>query len=113
MQFLDDALQDRLVCSLKNDTTQKWLLLEVDLTLAKAVQIASNMELAEKQSLQFHMTRPGAICHVHVYPVIIAIPRTICFRSVRVRTQWCVFGVRKRTHCKSLSGEGAVGICSR
>ena len=63
-QFLDEALRDRLFCGLRNDTTQKRLLSEADLTLVKAVQIASSMESAEKQSLQFHVTRPGAICQV-------------------------------------------------
>ena len=63
-QFLDEVLRDRLVCGLRNDTTQKRLLSEADLTLVKAVQIASSMESAEKQSLQFHVTRPGAICQV-------------------------------------------------
>ena len=65
-QFLDEALRDRLVCGLRNDTTQKRLLSEADLTLAKAIQIASSMESAEKQSLQFQVTRPGAICQVRV-----------------------------------------------
>ena len=65
-QFLDEALWDRLVCGIRNDTTQKRLLSEADLTLAKAVQIASSMESAEKQSLQFQVTRPGAICQVRV-----------------------------------------------
>ena len=61
---LHKALRDRLVCGLRNDTTQKRLLSEADLTLAKAVQIASSMESAEKQCLQFQVTRPGAICQL-------------------------------------------------
>ena len=65
-QFLDETLRDRLVCGLRNDTTQKRLVSEADLTLAKAAQIASSMESAEKQSLQFQVTRPGTICQVRV-----------------------------------------------
>ena len=65
-QFLDEALRDRLVCSLRNDAIQKRLLSEAEVTLAKAVQIASSMESAEKQSLQLNVTKPGAICQVRV-----------------------------------------------
>ncbi|KAL5517154.1 hypothetical protein EMCRGX_G002638 [Ephydatia muelleri] len=65
-QFLDEALRDRLVCGLRNDVIQKRLLSEADVTLAKAVQIASSMESAEKQSLQLNVTKPGAICQVRV-----------------------------------------------
>ncbi|KAL5460041.1 hypothetical protein EMCRGX_G033456 [Ephydatia muelleri] len=65
-QFLDEALRDRLVCGLRNDAIQKRLLSEADVTLAKAVQIASSMESAEKQSLQLNVTKPGAICQVRV-----------------------------------------------
>ena len=44
--------------------------------------------------------------------IIAAIPQSIWFGSVGLRTQWCFFGVKeKRINCKSLLGEGTVGIC--
>ena len=44
------ALRDRLVCGLKNTGIQKQLLSEVNLTLAKAGEIAQGMEAAEKNA---------------------------------------------------------------
>ena len=48
--FLDTALRDRLVCGLRNESAQKWLLAETDLTLKKAIEIAQAMEAADTQS---------------------------------------------------------------
>ena len=45
--FLNEALWDRLVCGLRNEGAQKWLLSEADLTLPKAIAIAQSMEAAE------------------------------------------------------------------
>jgi len=44
--FLDEALRDRLVCGLANGGTQKKLLSEKDLTLKKAVEVATATEMA-------------------------------------------------------------------
>ena len=44
--FLDNALRDRFVCGLRSEATQKKLLLEADLTFAKAIEIAQGMEVA-------------------------------------------------------------------
>ena len=46
-QYLDQALCDRLVCSLQSETTQKQLLSEADLSLTKMVTIVQSMEAAE------------------------------------------------------------------
>ena len=45
--YLDQILCDRLVCGLRNDTTQRSLLGEADLTLAKAIDLAQEREGAE------------------------------------------------------------------
>ena len=45
--YLTEALRDRLVCGLKSGSTQKRLLAETELTLAKAVEIAQSMEAAD------------------------------------------------------------------
>ena len=44
--FLDQALRDRFVCGLANANTQRRLLSEKDLTLKRAVTIATAMEMA-------------------------------------------------------------------
>ena len=51
-QYLEQALWDRLVCGIRHENTQKWLLLEVNLTLTEAVDIVRSAEVAEKQSIQ-------------------------------------------------------------
>lgn len=47
---LDEALRDRFVCGLKSEATQKRLLTESDLTIARAVEIAQNMEAAHNNA---------------------------------------------------------------
>ena len=48
--FLEEALRDRLVCGLRSDSTRKKLLTEPKLTLAKAVEFAQCMELADEDA---------------------------------------------------------------
>lgn len=48
---LSDALRDRLVCGLQHEGTQKRLLTEGDLTLARALEIAISMETAAKKCI--------------------------------------------------------------
>ncbi len=49
---LADALRDRLVCGMHNESTQKRLLTEKDLTLDRALNIAISMETAAKDALE-------------------------------------------------------------
>ena len=51
-EYLEQALRDRLVCGLKHEPTQKRLLTEASLTLAKAIEIAQSTESAERNALQ-------------------------------------------------------------
>jgi hypothetical protein len=53
-EFLSEALRDRLVCRLVSASTQKRLLSEANLTLAKAVEIAQGMEATERGAKTFH-----------------------------------------------------------
>ena len=55
--FLDEALRDRLVCGLRSEQTQKRLLAEPELTLAKALQIAQAIEAANNRTKE--MKLPG------------------------------------------------------
>ena len=50
---LDEVLRDRFVCGINDERTQKCLLTEEDLTLAKAVALAQEREAAEINSQQF------------------------------------------------------------
>ena len=45
---LEDMLRDRLVCGIRDDAIQKWLLAEHDLNFAKAAQLTLSMETAAK-----------------------------------------------------------------
>ena len=47
---LTQAIRDRLVCGLRSEGTQKRLLAEADLTLAKALEIAQSMEAADRNT---------------------------------------------------------------
>ena len=48
--YLDQALRDRLVWGLQNESTQRGFLSEADLTLAKAMDIAQGREAAERNA---------------------------------------------------------------
>ena len=62
---LSQALQDRLVCGLRNEATQKHWLSKSDLTLQQAVEIAQSMEAAKRNTQQIkwdstvHSVRPA------------------------------------------------------
>ena len=46
--FLNDALRDRFICSLRSELVQRQLLAEDKLTLARVLEIAQGMESADK-----------------------------------------------------------------
>ena len=50
--MLGESLRDLFVRGLHSETTQKKLLSEADLTLARALKIAQALEAAEKRSMQ-------------------------------------------------------------
>ena len=50
---LDEALRDHFVCGIKDERTQKRMLTEEDLILAKAVALVQGWEAAEINSEQF------------------------------------------------------------
>ena len=58
-EFLDQALCNRLVCGLTSEATQKRLLTEKDLTLAKAQEIAVGMVAAAKQTNELQVSSKG------------------------------------------------------
>ena len=61
--FLEEALKDRLICSLAHSSTQKKLLTEKDLTLQKAIEIAMSAEMAVLQGTQLTTVRESEEVH--------------------------------------------------
>lgn len=60
---LDEALRDRFVSGIRNETCQRRLLSESNLTFARAFELALSMETAERdtQQLQGRDERPGQV----------------------------------------------------
>ena len=56
---LEDMLRDRMVCGIADNIIQKKLLVEDPLTLAKALEIANEMELAAKTSATLDPDHPS------------------------------------------------------
>lgn len=54
---LNDTLQDRLVCGLRNEAAQNKLLIVSDVTLEKAINISVTLEMASKEAQQLIVTR--------------------------------------------------------
>ncbi|XP_014876941.1 uncharacterized protein K02A2.6-like [Poecilia latipinna] len=67
---LSDALRDRFVCGLHNESTQKRLLTEDNLTLHRALEIAISMETAAKDAgeLQGKYIEPCAVNKMRAQP---------------------------------------------
>ena len=59
--YLNEVLRDRFVCGLSNEATQKRLLTEQNLDLAKALGVAQAMEAAQKNALQFKDLSVGRV----------------------------------------------------
>ena len=53
--YLEDALQNRLVCGHRDESVKYWLLTEPKLTLAKTIELAQGMETAarDKQEMKW------------------------------------------------------------
>lgn len=49
---LNDTIHDRLVCGLRNETIQKWLLTEANPRLDKAIEISTSMEMPAREAQQ-------------------------------------------------------------
>ena len=64
---LTQAIRDCLACGLRGESTQKRLLAEADLTLARAIEIAQSMEAADRNSqcLKGSSTEPQQISDIH------------------------------------------------
>ena len=94
--YLDDALRDRLVCGLRKESTQKWLLLKERLTFTKAVTVAQSTESVDKQTLAMKndMSEQSKVVH-HVSS---SGPCTRCGKSNHVPSH-CPYKGFKRLKC--------------
>ena len=84
---LNDALRDRLVCGIKHGNIQKMLLSESDLTLQKAIDIATAMETAAKDAVELQQQhRPDSVHQLSKKPTSNTKPKErnkACFRCDR------------------------------
>ena len=84
---LNDALRDRLVCGIKHGNIQKKLLSESDLTLQKAIDIATAMETAAKDAVELQQQhRPDSVHQLSKKPTSNTKPKErnkACFRCDR------------------------------
>lgn len=60
-EFLNRALRDRFVCGLNNPKIQNKLLNTDDLTFEKACSIAKTMEMADRNTQEFHPSRSETV----------------------------------------------------
>ena len=61
--YLEEALQDRFVCGLKNESIRKCLLTETGLTFSKALEIAKSLETAAKEAQQLKGSEQARTVH--------------------------------------------------
>ena len=77
-EFLSQALRDHFVCGLISSGMQKRLLTEDDLTLSKAIEITSNMEVAEFEAINI---KDGVASKIHKFTKANAMPENVvCYR---------------------------------
>ena len=62
--YLQQALQDRFVCGIGHENTQKRLLTEANLTLTKAIETACSIEAAEVHASQLKGTNGVPVMNV-------------------------------------------------
>ena len=93
--FLDEALRDRLVCGLRSEQTQKRLLSEPELSLAKALQIAQAIEAANNRTKEIKL--PGAVISTEVSVLGV---NKVCYRcGKRHDAKTCRFKEAKCYKC--------------
>ena len=56
-RYLDKALRDRFICSLRSNVIQRRILGEEELLLKKALKIAYGMEIADQKASKFQGVR--------------------------------------------------------
>ena len=107
MDYLEESLRDRFVCGLHTEGTRKRLLIESNLTFAKALEIAQSLETAAKDAQQFK-EQAGA-----VHTVTSLKPREIreaCYRCGQ--TNHSVTAGSKRSLATTVARRGILRLCA-
>ncbi len=81
--FLDEAIRDRFVVGLRNEAVKRRLLGEENLELPRAIELASSMEAAEKDSHELSRSQVVTGGTVHQFqrkPAVTANPPSKCYR---------------------------------
>ena len=102
-EFLDQALRDKLVCGIRNETIQRRLLTEKELTAAHAYELARGMEAAYQQSTQLQTAQQEQKAYKVTSPVE---PKSIgpcwrCGKSGHLADQ-CFFQSRQCRRCRKI-----------
>ena len=79
-EYLNDALRDRLVCGLCNNSIQKRLLSEANLTFAKAVEMAQGLEAAERNAKKLQGYEETPVNRVDQKATTSKSPEKSCYR---------------------------------
>lgn len=102
---LNDTIRDRLVCGLRSEAIQKRLLTEANLSLEKAIEISTSMEMVSREAQQL-----SASAQVHkfsVEPKNKAAAGQLCYRCGKTGHQssecWC-----KELDCRKCGKKGHI-----
>lgn len=104
-QSLNDTLRDRLVCGLRGEGIQKRLLTETELTLEKAIDISTSMEMAAREAQQ--LSASTQVHKVFTQSTKKAISGQPCYRCGKPGHQapecWC-----KDLDCRNCGKKGHI-----
>ena len=98
-EYLEEALYDRLVCRLRSEVIQRRLLVEENLTLKKAQELAPGMETRAKNACELQGTRRAAELRLQ---------RDMC--RVQHEVTMIVTGVENKTASPPSAHSGPPGV---
>ena len=106
--FLNEALCDRLVCGLREESMQCWLLAEPNLELKRACELAQGMEAANGNAKEIQAKDSGGLVNsIKGRSQRAQLPCTRCL-GVGHAPQDCRFRTTKCNRCQSLQKQGVL-----